>query len=298
METMNISKKRFDSLEKYKIPQTVFNTEAELYILPVKNKWESTNKMFKKLYVTNGPNFGNKLQTINSLIDLRKEIDMNEIVFPEKIAVVNQQIVGYVMELVNSVNLGVVLNSPNIRPERKVKYLRQIGEILEEMVKVRSYTNVTDFYLNDLHENNFVVDLITDEIKVVDIDSCKINGNYTFPSKYLTEKSLINLVRKYEHDKKPICGGVFTPTYDTEIYCYIMIILNTLYGGGIHRISIQDFYNYLDYLSTIGVDVELIINMERVLTNSHNINPYENLDSLTKLIGRAHQNVYRKVRGK
>lgn len=298
METMNLSKKRFDSLEKYELPITVFNTEAQLYVLPVKNRWESVNKMFKKLYVTNGPMFGNKLQTINSLIDLREEIDMKQIVFPEKIAVVNQQIVGYVMELVNAVNLGVVLNNPSIRSERKVKYLRQIGEILEEMKKVRTYTNVTGFYLNDLHENNFVVDLITDKIKVVDIDSCKINGNYTFPSKYLTEKSLINSIRKYEHEKNQICGGLFTPTYDTEIYCYVMIILNTLYGGGIHRVSIQEFYNYLDYLSNIGVDVELIINMEKVLTNSHNVNPYENLDSLTQVIGRAHQNVYKKVKNK
>ena len=298
METMNLSKKRFDSLEKYKLPQSVFNTEAELYILPVKNRWESTTKMFKKLYVTNGPTFGNKLQTINSLIDHRTEIDMEEIVFPEKIAVVNQQIVGYVMELVNAVNLGVVLNSTNIKPERKVKYLRQIGEILESMKKVRNYTSVEDFYLNDLHENNFVVDLIADKVKVVDIDSCKINGNYTFPSKYLTERTLVSSIRKYEHEKNQICGGLFTPTYDTEIYCYIMIILNTLYGGGIHRVSIQDFYNYLDYLSEIGVDVELIINMEKILTNSHNINPYENLDSLTKVIGRAHQNVYRKVKNK
>ena len=84
METMNLSKKRFDSLEKYKLPESVFNTEAQLYILPVKNKWESTTKIFKKLYITNGPTFGNKLQTINSLIDLKDEIDMKEIVLTHR----------------------------------------------------------------------------------------------------------------------------------------------------------------------------------------------------------------------
>lgn len=298
METMNISKKRFNSLERYKLPNEVFNTEAELYVLPVKNKWENTNKILKRLYVTNGPLFGNKLQTINSLIDLKEEINMKEIVFPEKIAVVNQQLVGYTMELINSVNLGVVLNSTKISNERKIKYLHQIGSIIEEMKKVRRYTKVSDFYLNDLHENNFVVDLLTDSIKVVDIDSCKINGNYTFASKYLTENSLISSIRKYEHEENQICGGTFTPTYNTEIYCYVMIILNTIYGGGIHRISVQDFYNYLDYLELIGLDKDLILNIEKVLTNGQNENPYKLLNSIPKVMGRAHQNVYKKVKNK
>lgn len=298
METINLSKKRFESLEKYKLPNTVFNTEAELYVLPVKTKWESSNKILKRLYVTNGPLFGNKLQTINSLIDLKEEINMKEIVFPEKIAVINQQVVGYTMELINSVNLGVVLNSTKITNERKLKYLYQIGEILEEMQKVRRYTNVSDFYLNDLHENNFVVNLLTDTIKVVDIDSCKINGNYTFASKYLTEKSLISSIRKYEHEENQTCGGTFKPTYNTEIYCYVMIILNTLYGGGIHRIPIQDFYNYLDYLLLIGIDKNLIFNIEKVLTNGQNENPYKLLESIPKIMGRAHQNVYKKVKNK
>ena len=122
METLSISKKRFESLERYKLPNSVFNTEAELYVLPIKNKWENTNKILKKLYVTNGPTFGNKLQTINALIDHKEEIGMEEIVFPDKIAVVNQQIVGYTMDLINSVNLGVVLNSISITRERKISF--------------------------------------------------------------------------------------------------------------------------------------------------------------------------------
>ena len=298
METLSISKKRFESLERYKLPNSVFNTEAELYILPIKNRWENTNKILKKLYVTNGPTFGNKLQTINALIDHKEEIGMEEIVFPDKIAVVNQQIVGYTMDLINSVNLGVVLNSISITRERKIKYLYQIGEILEQMKKVRKYTSVKDFYLNDLHENNFVVDLMTDTIKVVDIDSCKINNNYTFGSKYLTENTLISSVRKYDHEENINCGGTFVPSYDTEIYCYIMIILNMLYGGGVHRLSIQEFYNYLDYLELIGLNIELINIIEKILTNGHNENPYQILYGIPKVIGRAHQNVYKKVKSK
>ena len=229
MEIMNLSQKKFASLERYELPKEIFNTEAKMYVLPIKNRWNTVDKILKRLYVTNGPMFGNKLQTINSLIDLKDKIDIPEIVFPEKLAAVNSEIVGYVMELVNSTNLAVYLNSVDVSPERKIKYLYQIGQILEKMRKTRKYTGVDDFYLNDIHENNFVVDTKQDIVRVVDIDSCKINENYTFGSKYLSPTSFIASTRKYQHEDSGICGGFFKPSYDTEIYCYIIMILNTLF---------------------------------------------------------------------
>jgi len=104
------------------------------------------NKILKRLYITNGPIFGNKLQTINSLIDSRNIIDIPEIVFPEKLAVVDSTVVGYVMELIDSVNLETALNSFNISSERKIKYLYQIGQVLEKMKLVRTYAP-TDIYI-------------------------------------------------------------------------------------------------------------------------------------------------------
>ena len=274
MEVINLSKKRFESLEPYELPENIFNTEAKMYTLPIKNRWQTVNKLLKRLYITNGPIFGNKLQTINSLIDCRNQIDIPEIVFPEKLAIVDNTVVGYIMELVDSVNLETALNSFDISSERKIKYLYQIGELLEKMKLVREYaetdiyTNntVKDFYLNDMHENNFIIDNATDSVRVVDIDSCKINGNYTFGSKYLTEKAIIGSIRKYKHEENPICGGYFEPSEDTEIYCYIMVILNTLYGGDVHKLSIPEFYNYLEYLYTIGVDRELLTQFEKILS--------------------------------
>ena len=303
MEVINLSKKRFESLEPYELPANIFNTEAKMYTLPIKNRWQTVNKLLKRLYITNGPIFGNKLQTINSLIDSRSQIDIPEIVFPEKLAIVDNTVVGYIMELVDSVNLETALNSFDISPERKIKYLHQIGELLEKMKLVRTYaetdiyTNntVKDFYLNDMHENNFIIDNATDSIRVVAIDSCKINGNYTFGSKYLTEKAIIGSIRKYKHEENTVCGGYFEPSEDTEIYCYIMVILNTLYGGDIHKLSIPEFYNYLEYLYTIGVDLELLTKFEKILSSYHNENPYENLESLEHVFGRAHKNVFKRT---
>ena len=83
METINITKKRFESLACYDLPNYVFNTEGTLYVLPIKSRWDTKLKLLKRLYLTNGNTFGNKLQTINSLIDNKEELDIEEIVFPE-----------------------------------------------------------------------------------------------------------------------------------------------------------------------------------------------------------------------
>lgn len=298
MEIMNLSQEEFNSLERYKLPQNIFNMEAQMFILPIKNNGNTASMIIKRLYITNGPMFGNKLQTINSLIDSREVIAIPEIVFPEKLAAVNNKVVGYVMELVKSVNLETALKSYALSPERKIKYLHQIGEILEKMKRVRQYSGIEDFYLNDIHENNFVIETSTDSVRVVDIDSCKINGNYTFGSKYLSPMSLISSIRKYQLEENGICGGFFVPSYDTEIYCYIIIILNTLLDGNVSQLTIPEFYNCLEYLKDIGIDLEILQKFEKILSNDPNENPYELLDCLEKYLGRANHNVYSKVRSK
>jgi len=298
MKIINISKNRFDKLEKYQLPSTVFNGEAKMYLLPIKNRWESLNKILKRFYITTGPMFGNKLQTINSLIDLETQIGIPEIVFPEKLAVVNHEVVGYTMELVESINLDIALKSYDISPQTKINYLRQIGEILEKMKLVREYTDIKDFYLNDIHENNFVVDIKTNQVRVVDIDSCKINGNYTFASRYLSPMSMVYNIPKYKKETNGVCGGFITPTEDSELYCYIIMILNTLYGGGINRLSIDELYNYLEYLYSLGIDLELLTIFEKIATNTHNENPHEMLDCLAPALAKSNQHVYNYIRKK
>lgn len=47
MEVINLSKKRFESLEPYELPANIFNTEAKMYTLPIKNRWQTVNKILK-----------------------------------------------------------------------------------------------------------------------------------------------------------------------------------------------------------------------------------------------------------
>lgn len=302
METISLTKKRFETLESYELPNYVYNTEGTLYILPIKNRWATAYKLLKRLYLTNGKVFGNKLQTINSLIDNRSELDIDEIVFPEKIATVGGEIVGFTMPLIESINLSTALRSREISNERKIKYLRQIGLILEKMKLRREYTNISEFYINDLHESNFIVDK-DDNIRVIDIDSCKINGNGIFNSKYLSRKSFINEVYKYGknnecntdysyHKYSTDLSGAFIPDENTDLYCYIIVILNFLYGDNVGNFTLQEFYEYLEYLQYIGVDKELLSYFDKIATCSENENPYELLDSLLPHIGRSNYHVY------
>ena len=229
MQTLSISKKRFASLEKYKLPNYIINSEANLYILPEKSKWETKLKILKSLYFPSGDSFGHKLYTINTLIDNNKTINIPEIVFPEKIAIVNAEIIGFTMPLVKSINLLEALKSNELSNEQKITYLKEIGQLLEKMKKVRTYTDINDFYLNDLHEGNFIIDSSDNHVKIVDIDSCKINNNYIFSSKYLSRRSMINFIPKYHrHNPQSLGEGSFIPDENTDLYCYIIIILNFL----------------------------------------------------------------------
>lgn len=316
METINITKRKFDSLKRYDLPNYVYNTEGILYVLPIKNRWIEQVKLLKRLYLTNGAVFGNKLSTINSLIDCRSLLDIDEIVFPEKIAVVNSEIVGFTMPLIESINLSTALKSKEISNDIKIDYLKQIGAILEKMKIRREYTNISDFYINDLHESNFIV-TADNQVKVIDIDSCKINGNGIFSSKYLSSKSFINEIYKYQKESgtnqqyhkyeqvrynyPSYNGGItsaFIPDENTDLYCYIIVILNFLYEDNISNFTLQEFYDYLEYLSTIGVDKELLTYFEKITNNSQNENPYELLDSLTPFIGRSNHHVYSYIKKK
>lgn len=298
MEVITISKKQFDNLKKYPLHNDLFTAEASLYILPVTSKYQTSNKLLKKFYITSGNYFDNKLQTIKSLCDFKKSINIPEIVFPEKLVMVEGKIVGYLMELVPSINLESALSSDQISTERKIKYFEQIGEILEKMKYVRKYSTLKDFYLNDVHENNFIIDINSDNIRVVDIDSCKINNNIalTLGSRYFQADTIITNIPKYKQNEEFAYGCNFIPSQDTDLYCYTIMILNFIYGGGIEKLSLEELYDYFEYLYQIGVDEKIINIFKKIVSNSPNENPYKLLKGLIPFYGRTHKNVYKCIR--
>ena len=277
MQIINMSKTKLNSLEPLILPKNVTSTECELFKYPYYGK----EKLLKKLHRTDGIIFANKLYTIEAL-NANKDSMPSNFVLPESLVSINKKIEAFTMKYIKGINLSVILNNPDITYEEKIHYLKSIGRILEQMQDIRKYTNLNNFYLGDIHEDNFLVERDKQEIYIVDLDSCKIAGNKSFPGRYLTNSSLI----KYNNTKYQTLSQTddladYKIDENTDIYCYIIMILNYLYDGRVDRLSLDKYYDFINYLEDIKVNIELIECFNKIVVGGNNINPCNYLDTLT-----------------
>ena len=277
MQIINMSKTKLNSLEPLILPKNVTSTECELFKYPYYGK----EKLLKKLHRTDGIIFANKLYTIEAL-NANKDSMPSNFVLPESLVSINKKIEAFTMKYIKGTNLSVILNNPDITYEEKIHYLKSIGRILEQMQNIRKYTNLNNFYLGDIHEDNFLVERDKQEIYIVDLDSCKIAGNKSFPGRYLTNSSLIKYSNtKYQTLSQTDDLADYKIDENTDIYCYIIIILNYLYDGRVDRLSLDKFYDFINYLEDIKVNIELIECFNKIVVGGNNINPCNYLDTLT-----------------
>lgn len=294
MRVLNISKRQFEELKPLELSSDIFNSESQLFFLDKRCKY-----LFKKLYADLGASFSNKLFTVNELITNADKINIDELVIPNKLVSISHHVVGFSMPYVDNINFKQVLNSSEFSTSEKLKYFREIGELLERMKMVRYYTPLKDFYLNDIHENNFILNKSTGKINAVDLDSCKINGNYPFAAVYLSPFSKINEFAKYKKIAGDYSiGGCFEPDYNTELYCYMVMIFNYLLEKRFSILSMDEFYDYLSYLHELGVSYELIDKFALIFSDNNNINPYEGLEELVSVVGKCSYDSYKLSRRK
>lgn len=289
MDTINISKKIIKKADELKL-SSIESSEGDVIRDP-----KDPQKALKLLHKKSEVNFSNKLYTINSLIDLSERIDMPEMVFPECLLTVDDEVVGFSMPLINGVTLAEILYNADIDISIKAKYLKQIGNILDKMASVRRKYPNSNWYLNDLHECNFVVNLEQQKLYTVDLDSCRILGNHPFLSKYLSAFSpLIDFPEKYHTDFQISCGGDFIADENADLYCYAMLVLDFLYGAKINYASKEEYFRYLEYLKSIGVPQELVDAWSKVYSNDNNVNFAHLLDSLPYFYEKADRESYLK----
>lgn len=297
MKVHEISKRKFDTLTPLDLPREVFNTEAMMYLCPVKNRWAEETKIAKRFYNDTGAVFGNKMYTVYSLLEHKDSIHMDSLVMPEKVLSVSHEICGFTMPYIPNYNLESIMRSNEISISKKIEYLKQIGYLLEKIKRARKYSSCSDIYLNDIHESNFIIGKEDDKVYAVDMDSVKIGTNAVMPSRYLSPFSQLQYCGKYEQLTSSL-GGCYNPDDNTEIYCYIIMIFKLIYGENIARLSIADFYVYLDYLAKLGVSYELLDKFACIYLNKDNENPYELLDELVSVYPRSTHHVFDLVRKK
>lgn len=290
MQIINMSKTKLNSLEPLILPKNVTSTECELFKYPYYGK----EKLLKKLHRTDGIIFANKLYTIEAL-NANKDSMPSNFILPESLVSINKKIEAFTMKYIKGINLSVILNNPDITYEEKIHYLKSIGRILEQMQNIRKYTNLNNFYLGDIHEDNFLVERDKQEVYIVDLDSCKIAGNKSFPGRYLTNSSLIKYnSTKYQTLSQTDDLADYKIDENTDIYCYIIMILNYLYDGRVDRLSLDKFYDFINYLEDIKVNIELIECFNKIVVGGNNINPCNYLDTLTPKQVAGARRIYKK----
>ena len=272
----------YANLERLVLPEGVFNTEGNLKL--IKDARSGELKLLKTFKDSSGLVYVNKVKTLESLLKHKEELAIDELVYPEEMIKVGGEGIGYVMPYFEaSFNLGTRLKNSSVTRSTKIAYLKAVGMLLRKIKELRESTGI-EFFINDLHENNFIVDK-NGTVRLVDIDSVKIDDNLPFRSKYLGEYGAItNFSRKYKRTYYRNGLGKIEPNENTDLYCYIMMIVNFLSNSPLHLMGLQNYHNYLLHLKEIGVPIELIYLFERVYTNEDNVNPVDLLDELIPFI--------------
>ena len=255
MKVTPISRKAFERLNRMNLSRNIRNTEAVIY--DYTPKLSPTQKVFKKLHYQTGAVFGNKLFTIE-MLDSNKEYLPPYFCIPDSLVTVSGVVQGFTLPKIEGDNLADVLRDSKCSVQDQIFYLKKVGQMLEQLKRIRQNTELTDIYINDLHESNFIVNSKNHELYVIDLDSCKIKDNQPTPSKYLTPKTLVNTVQGKYQFANPDC-----PTYghviadeNSDLFCYTMMFLNYIYGENIVNFNLEEYYDYLEYLRTLYKEAE------------------------------------------
>lgn len=290
MNTINISEKKLASLKTLKLSKNILNTEGIMYDF----NYRGSHKVLKLLFNTNGIIFANKLYTVE-LLNHYHEYIPDSFLLPDNLISISGVVSGFTIPYFEGFNLADILKNSKIDVKEKIYYLTKIGEILNQLKNIRHYTSLNHIYINDLHEANILINPNNKELKFIDLDSCKLLNNCSFPSKYLSKNEFINnKSHKYLYNEEDDITGHVIANENSDLFCYNMIILNFLYGENIIKMPIYEFYKYLNYLNDININKELLFCLEKIALNCDNQNPYYYLESLTdNQIYRAKKNVYR-----
>lgn len=268
MDIINMSSKQITS----NITLDSYNTSGYLKIVNYFNR----KMVIKKIDPIRCDEVISKVLFLNRY----KNLMPSNFVIPEFLVLLDNKDLYMAIDYINGNNLGDVLKDKNINIRDKKIYLSYIGNTLEEMRHMRENPLLSDFCLGNLHEDNFIVS--NKKLYTIDLDDIKIDSISPIVS-YLQVGSLFS----YLHTDKYIIEDYnpyfvkYKVDYNTDMYCYIMVILNFLYGDNVNNMNINDFYCYLDYLYKIGIDSSLLECFNSISSSDDNINPMNYIDSLT-----------------
>ncbi len=291
MNTISISNNKFNSLTKMKLNSKIYNTEGIIYDF----RYKGSDKALKRFYSNSGVTFANKLYTLE-MLDYYKNYLPKNFCCPDNLVNVGGEVVGFTMPKIEGINLRVLLDDEKVSIHEKIYYLYKIGEVLFQMKKIRKHTPLKQFYINDLHESNIIINPDNKDISILDLDSCRIFNNGCFAAKYLgTNVFVYDKPNKYIYNEDINNGyGLIVANENSDLFCYNIMVLNFLYQDNVHRMNLKQFYEYLNYLNSLNFNLELLDCFSKIGVFCDNDNPFKWLDSLSEeQVCKARENVYK-----
>lgn len=278
MNIIKLTRREYNQLKPYLVSEYITHTEAELYEM----NYCGERKIVKTMFTYDKIFHQAKLNTLETL-DTYKSYLPESFCIPDNLIAVGRQKKAFTIPFFNGETLSGILKNHNIPIEEHIYYLTRVGEILEELSKIRRTTSLKDIYIGDLHESNVMINIFTKQLGIIDLDSCRIGSRFSYTSKYLTPFSLVK-IQPDKYELNQIIGngpGYIVPNQNSDIYCYIVMILNYITGNIFKYFTLDNFYDYLNLLNTIGINQDLLYLIEKIVTKDDNINPYEYLKTLT-----------------
>ena len=243
--------------------------------------YQGKKKVLKILYNDKGPLFGQKFYTLEAL-DHYKDYLPESFLCPDTQISISGHVKGFSIPYFEGVNLADLLNDKTVDEKEKIYYLAKIGEVLNQLKNIRKYSPLKEIYINDLYESNILVNPNNKELKIIDLDSCKILNNGSFPGRRLSKSILLeDKPHKYIYNTEDDEHGFITANENSDLFCYNIMILNYLYGQNILTMTTNEFYKYLKYLESIEFNKELLNCFKKLAATCDNQNPYYLLDTIT-----------------
>ena len=267
MKEIYLTRQQIQKLKQYHIGNETVSNEAKFYRVPHHPKY-----LYKLYKHGNEQYLERKEQKVRLLNAYKNEIDIPNLVLPNKIIYINNEFGGIRIDRIKGKNLSVILYGDKIPLSYKIKLLKQLGTLLSEIKKRNPTLNLA---FGDVHPDNFLVK--DDNVYGIDTDGMKILNSPGRISYFLTS-GLIFSTNKYTLAK----DGLPEATNDTDIFCFIMIIFQLLTGyRSIFRIPLDTYKQYLDYLDTLGFNTKLLEAFSSIYDlYNPNIDPTPYLDYL------------------
>ncbi len=286
MKIINLRMYQVRKLKELELEKNIFNTEALMLILNKKFKTNDKRLLFKYLDAQDDDFIMNrKINIVNGLNSEFAYKNLDCLIIPEYAVAVDGKICGFAMPLIeNHKNLGYMLYDDKIKLKNKLEEVHKLGNIIDKVHRTKGIT--FKMFFGDLNEYNFILDE-NKKMYAVDLDSSYIGQDMPVNNSYylIKNKYIKKIPEKYQV-KTNEYNEVIIPSINSDLYCYNMILLNTLAQNPMHKVDLDNYYNYLEYLHNNGVNEKLLESFNTIYLPCQNINPKDIIEEENNIYNR------------